>query len=54
LKDRMSPSKFNVFTPMILLIPAHMKAANGNSTESLCIKDYLADVTIGDVKKWRT
>lgn len=54
LKDRMSPNKFNGFTLMILLIPAHMKAANVDPAESLSIKDYLADVTIGDVERWRT
>lgn len=54
LKDRMSPNKFNGFTPLILIIPAHMKMADIKSLESLHVKEYLENTTLADVKEWRT
>ena len=53
LKDRMSPNKNNGYTPLVLLIPLHLRVSTIEDCRSFNTTKIIGTTTLNDVKKWR-
>lgn len=52
-KDRMSPNKNNGYTPLILLIPLHLRLSTIEACRNFNAAKAIGNTKLGDVKKWR-
>jgi hypothetical protein len=53
LKDRMSPNRNNGYTPLVLLIPLHLRVSTIEDCRSFNAAKIIGKATLTDVKKWR-
>ena len=53
LKDRMSPNKNNGYTPLVLLIPLHLRVSTIEDCRNFNAAKIIGRTTLDDVKKWR-
>ncbi len=53
LKDRMSPNKNNGYTPLVLLMPLHMRVSTIEDCRSFNAAKTIGDTRLNDIKKWR-
>ena len=53
LKDRMSPNKNNGYTPLVLLMPLHMRVSTIEDCRSFNAARTIGNTKLDDIKKWR-
>ncbi|MBR4594382.1 MAG: hypothetical protein IKO33_07385, partial [Bacteroidaceae bacterium] len=53
LKDRMSPNKNNGYTPLVLLMPLHMRVSSIEDCRSFNAARTIGKTKLYDIKKWR-
>lgn len=53
IKERMSPNKNNGYTPLVLLVPLHLKLSSLETCRSFRAGKLVRKTTISDIKRWR-
>ena len=53
LKERMSPNKNNGYTPLVLLMPLHMRVSTIEDCKSFNAAKTIGNTKLDDIKKWR-
>lgn len=53
VKGRLPSNKNNGFTPLVLLIPAHLRVADIKSCKDLDLSDAMRRTKLADIARWR-